>query len=148
MGHDMEFFVYSSHNPLGSNTSYEKNLFLHPLSFGGGTNLQIRQGKTMERYKWVNMEKISARVTYSDLALIIDVLLKVSSDFCVFHKKSISHTNIENIRATERMEHDRDIYRRDEEMIGCDYVYLLCSGLDLLVVDDTERHFARSQELV
>ncbi|GMI12097.1 hypothetical protein TrVE_jg1786 [Triparma verrucosa] len=123
---DLELFT----GPAKSKTRLkEKSSLLEPLSF------RLKKFKQGHRSSLVvDCEVVRARAKYTDMSLAVDVGLQLMSD----------------------LKSDGNEQQQDEEMSNeppapsydKSEVKMNCSGVSLLVVDNSERHFSGSQELV
>ncbi len=152
--HDMELFTGYITSELKER---RKNALIYPICIGAITINEtpaITSSDTLKkdtRKIFIASDVVCARAAYSDIALGIDVILN-----CLTDAKTATSTK-ENLQsnhlATQQdfvegpiPENTTDFLGGTPHLLSCLNVY--CCGFDILIVDDSGRHFAEAQNLV
>ena len=131
--HNLELSVTSNNvSKIGYNNEYS---ILQPLSFGGGTSFRQLKGSNgtkigSECSHWLTSDFLSARVAFSDMLLAVDLFYLMSSDM-----RKVQTEFVKQI--------DSSVKINVKESVDIAF-----NGLDLIIVDDSGKHFAHTQELV
>ena len=139
--HDLELFTGSADDAIQrGNQINSENSLLYPLCIGAGSSTYQRGDQRVSQCsKWLVADTISVRVAFTDMTLALDVLQKTLSDY----QEGIDAPKLkEDINEGE----SKDNYLHKNE--SQDSVSIALGGFNLLVIDDSGRHFAAAQELV
>ncbi len=137
--HDLELFTGFADDAIQrGNRINSENSLLYPLCFAAGSTMfKTNDQRSSQCTKWLVADVISMRTAFTDMTLAMDVVQKTLSDYYQEHKSS-NKSVTKNIEKAET----------NEESQTNESVNLAIGGFDLLVVDDSGRHFATAQELV
>ena len=141
--HDLEVFTGSDDVISGFDEKTQQRSLLYPLCAGVGIISQYSDGILIESKKWLSSDVVSFRAAYTDMTLAIDVFQKILSD--IHDVKDQSHVPKAE---SESIHMDSDTSKDVVQVQVKESVGAACGGFDLLVIDDSGRHFAGTQELV
>lgn len=136
--HNLEVFTTMVSDAISKFNGNEENSLIYPLCFGGEiSNTYDVDGNLLHSEKWISSDVISARTAYTDMTLAIDVCINLLSDYNQVKINSVRNGAVPSYpSSSERMQ-------TPSVNIG-----LSCGGIDLVVIDDSGRHFANAQELI
>ena len=143
--HDLEVFTASNGTVSGSGDNQQRSL-LYPLCAGAGIISQYQNDILVQSKKWLSSDVVSFRAAYTDMTLAIEIFQKILSDYHDVQDQIIvtgadsQKAKLDSSKTTPNTEGD---VNRVKESFS-----VACGGIDLLVIDDSGRHFARAQELV
>lgn len=135
--HNLEVFTTTVSDAIRKSNRYEKNSLIYPLCFGGEISNTYADGNLLDSKRWISSDVISARTAYTDMTLAIDVCNNLLSDY---HKVKIN-----SIRNGAIPTNALESQKLESPNIS---IGISCGGFDLVVIDDSGRHFANAQELI
>ena len=154
--HDLELYTSSS-AALNRHGYVDENSLIRPWCVTGQyerCNAQI-SGPCNERGMHVRADILQARTAYSDMSVAIDVGLRFLSDL---QQESRSRMNSRIDDASNAVEEKRHFHSDEDKsehtaMTPCkvpqrSLLAMELDGFELLVIDDSKRHFAEAQKLV
>jgi hypothetical protein len=126
---------------------------IHPWSVGG--TIEQCNGKRgrdcKEHATLISADILKARAAYSDIAVALEVCLSVAHSERAHQQQSDSTPNTDSRKLSSPSSFSTA--RRDEaDGLGCSpheiRFHADCEGFELLVADDSGRHFASNQDLI
>ncbi len=138
--HDLEVFTGLADDAIRRGNSGNERSLIFPLSLGAGSSYHLghEDYNTVLSERWFITDVISARAAYTDMILAIDVLQKTMSDYRSVNSGSKAKDS--------NVIHSQKSHQEEARIRGSINVAL--GGFELLVVDDSGRHFLNAQELV
>ena len=140
----LEIFTGGAKNPAPCSS------LLCPLSISGSlAKTALGENNPQCLSGWVWAEELQARAAYSDLTSAIDVFngIKKQIEFSKVQTKITTNTTISG--ETSATCNGGDVFRREgppsQTMLNIEAV---CDGVNLVVTDDSCRHFANAQPLI
>jgi len=149
----MELFTGLASAPTNVKNLSSENSLIHPLCVSLTTHREESTEKTRDDTK-IAADVVRARAAYTDLDLVADVILALTQDF---HGSGISDTKmVDTTNDTSTKEVDSVLmeapstsaYQRGDSGPTDARFSVVCTGFDLLVIDDSKRHFANAQKLM
>ncbi len=137
------------------------NSLIHPWSVGG--IMEKCNGRSVgnceKHYTKISADTLQARAAYSDMAIAIEVCLSVTQSSRIDNNqvggisKSVSSDSFSETSQTTRTESQHSINTEvsNDDFCSTPKTSLFdveCEGFELLVEDDSGRHFATNQELI
>eukprot|EP00978_Attheya_sp_CCMP212_P014019 scaffold35454_cov51-Attheya_sp.AAC.9 len=148
--HDLRVYTSSNRQDLNLRDNFfADNSLIHPWSLCGSLrNSSIEGGEYDNERKFSFFsEVLRARAAYSDMSRAIDVGLKTISDFqsvkSVVGETPGGGTESTSIKSSRDSSSSQDVSSSEKTSMN-----VWCEGFDLLVIDDSKRHFAQAQELI
>ena len=133
--HQLEVYFGNTQDAISVSKQERRNSLLYPLCLGAGSTSHLGNGTVMKSKSWIVSDVISVRTAYTDMLLAIDVFTKFLNDY----NKTKTQTSQGNGINTSLS---------GSQHVDTKSIAVACGGFDLLVIDDSGRHFAGAQELV
>ncbi|KAL7473779.1 hypothetical protein ACHAXS_014457 [Conticribra weissflogii] len=124
---------------------------LGPLSFSGALSKTLHDHDPTEVTGWMWSEKVIARPSYSDLISAISVVKATNHQLESLNNRSSGiKGTVKTRNGIVNTRRDNVISRERDELpeITLLRIEALCDGVDVVLVDDSFRHFANAQPLV
>jgi hypothetical protein len=160
--HDVEVYTTSNENSSQQNMDRRVNSLIHPWCVSGA--VERCNGEATDDCEAhslrISADVLQARAAYSDMAIAIDVCLSVfhtsqednshQSGYALASPLSTKSYSDPGIKSAVAMDSSAD---SSSDIIVCvtpikNIFDIECDGLELLVVDDSGRHFAGIQDLI
>lgn len=142
--HDLEVFTGTTIDAISSLNQQQQHSLLYPLCLGAGLTSCYQSGDLVETSKWISSDVVSVRSAYTDMILAIDVFLRVVLDYRDVQNAesspSVDSVNVATITTESQNLKLLPVIKKSTSVA--------CGGFDLLVIDDSGRHFAGTQDLV
>ena len=136
--HDLELFTGQADDAFHrENKTRGEHSLIYPLCFGAGSVYRSCDQNVYQCNNWVVADVISVRAAFTDMTLAMDVLQNTLSDY-----RQVSS----NIRKVYKDKEKGAIIERSIDKQ--ESLNIAFGGFDLLVIDDSGRHFANAQKLV
>lgn len=139
--HDLELFTGFAEDAIRRGDSGNERSLIFPICIGAGSSTRF-EGDVSDCTvceKWFIADIISARAAYTDMTLAIDVLQNTMSDY----RSSVSVEEID-----EKLKNDGSKIPTTDEKVIRESTNVALGGFELLIIDDSGRHFLNAQELV
>jgi len=141
--HDLEVFTGATMDAISAFNQQQQHSLLYPLCVGAGQTSCYKSGDLVETSKWISSDVLAVRAAYTDMTLAIDVFLRVLSDYREVQNAAKLSSNDATSPAVS--------WKANTPILLPDIktsTSVACGGFDLLIIDDSGRHFAGVQELV
>lgn len=152
--HDLELYTSAHENPLRE-VSESNNSLIHPWTIIGMHDRCSRHsnGNCKDHTFRLRGDILQARAAYSDISKAVDVCLRLVSDVRTYKDRmsavDLNSRNREELpTATEKKRAEQPSQHSACHVPRTKLTLIGCSGLELMVVDDSRRHFAGAQRLV
>ena len=141
--HDLEVFTGATIDAISALNQQKQHSLLYPLCVGAGQTSRYKSGDLVETSRWTSSDVLAVRSAYTDMTLAIDVFLRVLSDYReVQNGAKLSSNDATSPVVSSKA--NNSIPLPDIKTSTS----VACGGFDLLIIDDSGRHFAGVQELV
>ena len=148
----MELFTGLASAPTNVSNLSSENSLIHPLCVSFTTERVECTGTTQSNTK-IGTDVVRARAAYTDLDLTADVFLALTQDL----HRSGKRTEVVD-KGNDFIMKDGDpektkaqstsVHQKADSGLSRTSFSVLCAGFDLLVIDDSKRHFANAQKLM
>ena len=148
----MELFTGLASAPTNASNLSSENSLIHPLCVSFTTERVECTGETRSETK-IATDVIRARAAYTDLDLAADVFLALMQDLQGTGERAEAvdkaNDNIINVGDPEKTKaQSTSVHQKADNESTHTSFSVVCSGFDLLVIDDSKRHFANAQKLM
>lgn len=148
----MELFTGLASAPTNVSNLTSENSLIHPLCVSFTTERVESTGTTQSDTK-IATDVVRARAAYTDLDLAADVFLALTQDLHGSGKKTDVVDETNNVMSKDgdpekTKAQSTSAHQKSDSGITQTSFSVVCAGFDLLVIDDSKRHFANAQKLM
>jgi len=149
--HEVEVFTVSSVSRREGRPTKSSGSLIHPWSVGG-TNIHRNGGDKDDLTKdntLISADILKARATYSDITIALEVCLSVahSAEADQRQPEAVSKIQPERIVSSSSTTPCKGAEESNSSPVETRF-HADCEGFELLVTDDSGRHFASNQDLI
>jgi hypothetical protein len=143
--HELQLFTGSTIDAISIFNEREQHSLLYPLCLGAGIISRCDNQVVKESRKWISSDVVSVRTAFTDMTLAIDVFSKLMSDYRYEVSRQYGHERRNMCRQDFEIQSS---IQEPTEFGSKDVIGIACGGFDLLVIDDSGRHFSGAQDLI
>ena len=150
----MELFTGLASAPTNVNNLSSENSLIHPLCVALMTEKK-ESNEIIQSDTKITTDMVRARAAYTDLDLAADVILALTQDLhgsAVNETEAVDTTNVTTTKKAGRSERtvaqSTSSHQKALSYPTVARFSVGCAGFDLLVIDDSKRHFANAQKLM
>ena len=148
----MELFTGLASAPTNANNLSSENSLIHPLCVSL-TTVRVESDDTIQNETKIATDVVRARAAYTDLDLAVDVTLALTRDMSSSgtERKDVSDATSGDTTTDDKDSAMMQIPSSEQKVVSgpTDACFSAsCAGFDMLVIDDSKRHFANAQKLM